>query len=382
MELETTMANLIPLEQAAKMLGISVDKLTEMRSSQQVSAYKDGATWKFKLQELERVATELGTPLDQNVDDEDSDFEISALSTEDSGEVGSEDEGLAFGKSSLKLAGSDDAEVSADLLDDNEKKSDGSPSDTGKLLAADDDDDMLLSEDDLFSDESGADSAELSSDFEDSDLILDDSDSSSEVSMESSTSGVSLATNESGVSLDDDPLELGGAEIDSLELPEDDEMIVLDDAADSDSATIMQEDDFNLTPLEEAMDDDSSGSQIIALEDSEIYTDESSATILADSEDLEEQPAMLDASSFGTPDLAGGGLVPAGAHGGQVIGAPALPEAPYTIWQIAGLCLVLVLLTAGAMVAYDLARGIHQPDGQMIGSGAVLDFFLKMTKMN
>ena len=299
MELETTMANLIPLEQAAKMLGVSEEKLTEMRSNQQVSAVKSGSDWKFKLQELERVATELGTPLDQNVDDEDSDFEINDLSTEDSGEVGSEDEGLAFGKSSLKLAGSDDAEVSADLLDDDEKKNDGSPSDTGKLLAADDDDDMLLSEDDLFGDDSGADSAELSSDFEDSDLILDDSDSSSEVSMESSTSGVSLATNESGVSLDDDPLELGGSEIDSLELPEDDEMIVLDDAADSDSATIMQEDDFNLTPLEEAMDDDSSGSQIIALEDSEIYTDESSATILADSEDLEDQPAMLDASSFG-----------------------------------------------------------------------------------
>ena len=376
------MANLIPLEQAAKMLGISVDKLTEMRSRQQVSAYKDGATWKFKLQELERVAAELGTPLGSSVDDEDSDFEINALSAEDSGEVGSEGEGLAFGKSSLKLAGSDDAEVSADLLDDDEKKSDGSPSDTGKLLAADDDDDMLLSEDDLFGDESGADSAELSSDFEDSDLILDDSDSSSEVSMDSSSSGVSLATNESGVSLDDDPLELGGAEIDSLELPEDDEMIVLDDAADSDSATIMQEDDFNLTPLEEAMDDDSSGSQIIALEDSEIYTDESSATILADSEDLEAQPGMLDAAAYGTPDLAGGGLVPAGVGAPVMTGAPALPEAPYTIWQIAGLCLVVVLLTSGAMVAYDLARGLWQPEGQMIGSGSVLDFFLRMTKMN
>lgn len=375
------MANLIPLEQAAKMLGISVDKLTEMRSRQQVSAYKDGATWKFKLQELERVATELGTPLGSSVDDEDSDFEINALSLEDSGEVGSEDEGLAFGTSSLKLAGGDDAEVSADLLDDDEKKSDGSPSDTGKLLAADDDDDMLLSEDDLFGDESGADSAELSSDFEDSDLILDDSDSSSEVSMDSSSSGVSLATNESGVSLDDDPLELGGAEIDSLELPEDDEMIVLDDAADSDSATIMQEDDFNLTPLEEAMDDDSSGSQIIALEDSEIYTDESSATILADSEDLESEPAMLDAAAY-TPDLAGGGLVPAGVGAPVMTGAPALPEAPYTIWQIAGLCLVVVLLTSGAMVAYDLARGLWQPEGQMIGSGSVLDFFLRMTKMN
>lgn len=380
------MANLIPLEQAAKMLGVSVEKLTEMRSSQQISAYKDGATWKFKMQELERVADELGTPLNQDMGDDDSDFQLSDAALEDSGDIGSDGEGLAFGSSSLDLAASDGAEVSADLLDDEEKKSDGSPSDTGKLVAGDDDD-MLLSEDDLFGDDSLADSyeesAELSSDFEDSDLILDDSDSSSEVAMESSPSGVSLSTNESGVSLDDGPLELGGAEIDSLELPEDDEMIVLDDAADSDSATIMQEDDFNLTPLEEAVDDDSSGSQIIALEDSEIYTDESSATILADSEDLEAQPAMLDASAFSAPEAANAGLVPAGMGVPPVMAsAPALPEAPYTLWQILALALVVVMLGAGAMVAYDLARAINQPESQMIGSGAVLDFFLKMTGMN
>ncbi len=83
MELETTMANLIPLEQAAKMLGVSEEKLTEMRSSQQVSAVKSGSDWKFKRQELERVASELGTTLDDSVADDD----------------------LAFGSSSLELAG-------------------------------------------------------------------------------------------------------------------------------------------------------------------------------------------------------------------------------------------------------------------------------------
>jgi len=42
----------------------------------------------------------------------------------------------------------------------------------------------------------------------------------------------------------------------------------------------------------------------------------------------------------------------------------------------------VIMLGAGAMVAYDLARAINQPESQMIGSGAVLDFFLKMTGMN
>ena len=72
-------------------------------------------------------------------------------------------------------------------------------------------------------------------------------------------------------------------------------MIVLEDAADPDAATMMQEDDFNLTPLEDSMEEDeSSGSQVIALEDSEIYADESAATILGESDDFSAQPAMLD----------------------------------------------------------------------------------------
>ena len=103
---------------------------------------------------------------------------------------------------------------------------------------------------------------------------------------------------------------------------------------------------------------------------------------MADSEDLDGGSADVMAAPGG-PAYADGGLAPVGygAPGGEVF-APTLPEAPYTIWQVAGLCLVVVLLTAGAMVSYDLARNLWQPEGQMIGSGTVLDFFLKMTKMN
>ena len=57
------MSNLIPLEDAAKMLGLSVDKLGEMRSNSEIFGYKDGASWKFKMQELERVADEFGFTL-------------------------------------------------------------------------------------------------------------------------------------------------------------------------------------------------------------------------------------------------------------------------------------------------------------------------------
>ena len=46
--LESCMAKLIKLEEAAELLGISAEQLTEMRSRNEVFGYRDGATWKFK----------------------------------------------------------------------------------------------------------------------------------------------------------------------------------------------------------------------------------------------------------------------------------------------------------------------------------------------
>lgn len=508
------MSKLIPMEEAAQILGMTVDQLNELRSSNEIFGYRDGSNWKFKMSELERVAGEMDIELNitdaaksadalsdsfgfdlsgdtnkdlaeadsEGADDllldadsssgslieeldsgeyiEDSSVELlqdslgddslslddgeelsladsgllkegtaknldeaaadsgdllledsGALKLEDSGDLLASDESvfddeeeLSFGSSSIKLASGSskklsDGADSANLLDDDAPSdSKKSPSDTGKMLGGGDDDDLLLSEDDLFSDElsvadsaSFEDSAELSSDFEDSDLILDDSDSSTEITLEANKSGINLAASESGINLADEPLELGGSDIDALELPEDDEMIVLDDAADSDAATLMQEDDFNLTPLEASMDDDdSSGSQVIALEDSEIYADESSATILGDSEDFASEPAALLDDSFGGSGLETGpvgGYDPGMQSGemmmpGAAMAAPAaLPEAPYSLFQVLGLGLVASLLTMGGMVAYNLAQNMWLPQDQVIGS-SVLNFFLRLTGMN
>ena len=309
----------------------------------------------------------------------------------DSSNALDDEEALSFGSSSIRLAadssksgknltGSD----TGDLLDDEAVSKKDSPSDTGKMLGGDDD--LLLSEDDLFADglslqDSGSfeDSAELSSDFEDSDLVLDDSDSSTEIVLEANDSGINLSPNDSGISLDEDMLELGGSDIDSLELPEDDDMIMLEEAADADAATMMQEDDFNLTPLEEAPEDESSGSQVIALEDSEIYTDESSATILADSDDVVAQPAMMD-DGMG---LVGGGAAAMGAATGyqdpNMGMAPApmvaptavgqLPEAPFSVFSVISLALVSTLLVLGGMIAYNITQNLWMPEDRVISSG-------------
>ncbi len=493
------MSKLIPMDEAANILGMTVEQLTELRSNNEIFGYRDGSNWKFKMTELERVAGELDIKLnlsdaakvaddisesfgfdlsdsspDLIMDDndsssggliedldsaeyiEDSSVELfqqplsgdslsisdsgdsisldddgdeisladsgllkegtskalpeiakekdSALRLEDSDDMLSLDDGnvldgdeeLSFGSSSLSLASesSKKLEESVNILDDEPEKTD-SPSDTGKMLGDAADDDLLLSEDDLFSDDlalsdsaSFEDSAELSSDFEDSDLILDDSDSSSEIMLEANASGINLSANESGISLADEPLELGGSDIDALELPEDNDMIVLEDAADADAATMMQEDDFNLTPLEASMeDDDSSGSQVIALEDSEIYADDSANTILGESGDF-AQPAMLDDSdAFASPEGLGAYQDPAMAAGAMMVpgaaamGAGGLPEAPYSIFQVLSLGFVATLLTVGGMIAYNLAQNMWMPEDQVIQS-SVLNFFLNLTRMN
>lgn len=442
------MANLIPMDQAAKMLGVSVDRLTEMRSNNEVFGYRDGATWKFKMSELERVAGDLGVKLNPaagaaELDDE-MDFELSdsseissselsadlsedssldiladsaaeftlesgELSLEESSELklegasdvfSSDEEELSFGSSSLSLAAGSSKKLgpndTGDLLSDDEM-AEKTGSDTDKMMG---DDDLSLEEDDLFSDEleladssSFEESADLSSDFEDSDLILDDSDSSAEVELGASDSNLGLSASESGIQLDDEPLELGGSDIDSLELPEDD-----DDFLELDDAMMMaQEDEFKLTALEEDLDDQSSGSQVIALEDSEIYTDDSDGPILADSDDISGQPALLPASdpSFGSDPAYGadasqgsvfdqaGAMGPGGMAGAGPMPATvaAAPEAPYSVWQVISLASVALILAMGGIVGYDVARNLWMADDTIISSG-LLKFFLDITRMS
>jgi len=104
--------------------------------------------------------------------------------------------------------------------------------------------------------------------FNDVDVSESSSKWENSMSLESNT-GETLENNESGINLGDEPLELGGSDIDELELPEDG-MIILEDADDPEPATIMQSDEFNLSSLE-PVDEDVAGNQVIALQDSEIY---------------------------------------------------------------------------------------------------------------
>ncbi len=512
------MSNLIPLEDAARMLGLSVDKLNEMRSNSEIFGYKDGTSWKFKMQEIERIADEMGVSLNaadaaeeivelvddaedelsfelsdsgmdvispESLDDEEEiqivedgaseaeqgvldlvdddvpviedepvvelvdeeseealsladddqddvlelkidddeefnladsgeleivddadavaasedrepaeELEIASASDDfslqddsaDALELAADDDELSLGSSDINLAGGDDdvagspdntGDLLGSRLDDDFALASGPA--TGDLLAEDSGEDsgLLLSEDDLFEDdlkihESHEDDIDLSSDFESSDLIMEDS--------ESSEGSAVIGDEDSGFVLDDDSaeIELSGSLME-LAGADDEEMIVLDEPAAADAGTDVADDDFNLTPLEEVVDEESSGSQIIALEDSEMFSDESAATLLSPSDELEAAPMMaddaLDVQDFGGFDPGVAGMAPGVAVTPGGVGA--LPEQPYTLWQVASLGLVLFLMLVGGMVGYDLARNLWLPEGQTV-SGGVLPLILNL----
>ncbi len=54
------MAKLIELKEAAAQLGLTPEALTEMVDQKKIFGYRDGASWKFKPSEVERLAGELG----------------------------------------------------------------------------------------------------------------------------------------------------------------------------------------------------------------------------------------------------------------------------------------------------------------------------------
>src|SRR5262245_47456473 len=48
----------LSLDEAAAQLGISKDRLNELRQHNKVTGYKDGASWKFRPEAIEKLATE------------------------------------------------------------------------------------------------------------------------------------------------------------------------------------------------------------------------------------------------------------------------------------------------------------------------------------
>jgi excisionase family DNA binding protein len=445
----------VDLNEAAKMLGITPEELVEKRSSGDIHGYRDGGSWKFKAEEVERYRSELleGKPesslrFDDGLDDFikpegllDDDDESILVSEDSVGQSPETTSSTIIGKSGgaspadsdLKISGESDLSIKPDVgselsldelgseisLDAGSSKkgsaidSDvalvpGVGSDTDVKLVADAGSDRALKTpsgigadvlgDSEFKLKTGSsivgpagtgtaktlgsgkvDSADLDIAL-DSELALSDDDemviggsgTGSDLALNPEDSGISLATptdsglsleadsgislqspTDSGLNLEEEPLDMGGSSISSLELPED-ESIELDSGAfDAEPAQNLKKDeDFLLTPSDEMFTDESdSGSQVIALEDSVAFDQDAAALggpLLADTAGLDQQ---LDA-------LGGGGVAatPIGMQAPVYAGGP--PEAPYSFWNIAGLVMVLMFFSLTGVLLSDMVRNM------------------------
>ncbi len=377
----------IELKEAAAQLGITPERLQDLREAGKIHGYKDGTSWKFKPSEIERLTGELSSQISAGDDElgisdsasfsgddfdrllnldasSDADDELensSILISEEPAEDGEQD-------SSSTVIGKEDAEKLKEsdlkLVGDSSKKSDVAKrsDDDYELKLADSED---LSDELALSDDLGFESDEALVLDEDSDLgladedhvILDDSGSSEDGALEvgADDSGIGVANpSDSGLSLEENA---------ALELPEDEDMISLNDelgASPDDATQLQQDEEFLLSPSDEMLGDESSdsGSQVIALDDSGAFESDSDAVALDSAEPMliPEEADGLDVQL----EPIDGAVAVAGAI---PIASADAPEAAYTVWNILALLLVVLLLSVTGMLMADVVRNMWAWNG-------------------
>jgi hypothetical protein len=452
----------VELKEAAKLLGVSPDALNDMRLAGDIHGVRDGTSWKFKMEELERVADDRGVSLSgaksedagdvlDVVGESDLQLDFEAEDTDDSptaiGKASGPSEAAEAGESDLSL-GEEEAPVDpsaktrmrqtgesdlgfdldADATPKAQPASDVAlvpdKSGSGVDLVADSSADVLSDDADLDVTASGtgdldfegsdlsfgsgasvgggkkqsevqrqkekeAEKAEAAEDLtigadeeislgEDDELVLE---MGSDVTGGAGDTGINLASpSDSGLNLEEEPLDLAGSSVSSLELPEDEDLVDLEDlsAESGVAAKVQTDEDFQLAPsagLEH--DEEDSGSQVIALEDSE-------AMIQAGEADLEATEAVLGAPAAdeleGALEQAEPGTVAQPALPEGVIYGAA-PEMPYSLWNVLTLLGIVLVLAVTGMLMTDLIRNIWTWDEAYTASTPIMDFFVRMFGM-
>jgi hypothetical protein len=456
-------AKFVELKEAAKLLGVSADQLNEMRLAGDIYGVRDGTSWKFKMDELERVAEDRGTSLsgakeeaagdviDFGAPESDAgsdlelDFEASDTGDSPTAIGKSEDfsESAAAGQSDLLLgdeeggpvdpsaktgvrkAGESDLGFEVDSASSPKLSAGTSSSDvalvpdkagSGVDLVADSSADVLGGDADLelhgsdldfegsdltfgsdvsiggekkkkpepkekpIEERSVEESLSVSGDEEialgeDDELVLE---MGSDITGGAGDTGINLTSpSDSGLNLEEEPLDLAGSSVSSLELPEDEDLVDLEDlSADSGVAAKVQADeDFQLAPSAGLdRDEEDSGSQVIALEDSEAF-------IQAGEAELDATEAVLGAPAAdeleGALEQAEPGTVAQPALPEGMVYGPA-PEMPYSVWNVLSLLAIVLVLTVTGMLMTDLIRNMWTWDETYAASTPIMDTMVRM----
>ncbi|XZE20498.1 helix-turn-helix domain-containing protein [Pirellulaceae bacterium SH449] len=388
------MANYVTLDDAAKILGVSSEELVEMRSRGEIFGYRDGTSWKFKAEEIDRVRAELagevmdedaggssiliserepakpGTNSGAGVSDVGVGSDVKLVADPGSGSgirlvSSNEDSNLNLGSiSDLKLSGEPSSGKGSELDLGSDLQLSGGSGDSDLNLMPDS---GISLGSDVKPGSSGIGSGggigselELADDDED-ELVLG-SDSGVGLAAES---GINLMSpSDSGLSLEEEPLDLAGTGISGLDLGAEiaggsgSQSGVGSGISGLGSGALVDFSDgeeFQLTPSGGIEADDDSGSQVIELEDSAEFGG---------------MPAVggFDGGAVMEGDAAGGGfdddaaMVATGAVAGA--GYRAVPETPYSGFDIALLLSILTIMCICGVLVSDLARNLWGYDGQ------------------
>ena len=388
------MANYVPLEEAAKILGVTTDELVDMRSRGEIFGYRDGSSWKFKEEEIERVQAELqGDALDEDAGGSsilvsgrengamgsglgsqiELDSDLRLADDDDDKKVGSDVKLVAdpSSGSGVRLVNRAPQESDDDLKLAPESESGGSDIDLGSdlKLAADSGIDVASGISGGIELGSGSDALggigselELATDDED-DLVLG---SDSGVGL-ASESGINLMSpSDSGLSLEDEPLDLAGTGISGLDLGAEVGSGVGSGPASGISGLgsgalvdFEEGQEFQLTHSGDLETDDDSGSQVIEFEDSTEFGD-----IPVDAGfGNEDFGAVQEEGGFGGLD-AGDGMGMAGAMGQTAGYRPVVAEEPFSGLDLAIMLVIMCLLCLSGVLVSDLVRNLWAWDGQ------------------
>lgn len=424
------MANYVSLDEAAKILSLSPDELVEMRSRGEIFGYRDGSSWKFKSEEIERVQSELhgdaldeeaggssilvserqlgpsssksgstigkasssevglGSELKLSADDSRLGSDVSLVADPKSGsgvrlvnrKPGSSsgvdlDKGAdVAGVSDLKLQEEGGSGSEVELGSDLKLMAEGSPGESGLDLMSKDSN--VLGSGSLSGSGSGSigigGGLELANDDED-DLVLG---SESGVGL-GSESGINLMSpSDSGLSLEDEPLDLAGTGISGLDLGAE---VAGGSGAGSASGVsglgsgalidFQQGEEFQLTPSSGGIEvDDDSGSQVIELEDSSEF---GAIPAGAGGFDAIQEGGFDDGGGFGDEAALAGGAMAAGA------GVRGIPETPYGTGDVLLLLGILLLMGFGGLLLSDLMRNMWAWDGQNDYTSGITSMLVK-----
>lgn len=435
------MAQFLSLDDAAERLGITKDELNQRRDAGDIRGFRDGASWKFKEEEVERFATELASgDGDDILDLAGGEFDLGndsiLLSEQELGPAGKGPSSTVIGKSGHIPSEDSDVKMAADMGADSDINLGNSESDV-KLTGAGASDVLGgvsglgaqfedLEELDLDLDaesskvisDSNADSLKLGA----ADLALGDTGSAlsltgdgSDLSTGASDLGLGSGMGSGGSALDlaadeDDELVLGEGSGSDITMSGGDSGIGL--ASPSDSGLSLDEEPLELggstveslelgeddeVSLDLDSDDPDAATQLKADDDfmltplDEVGGDETedsgSQVIALDSESFDESAdTMLGGAAMASGaaaladqlgDMSGASMT--GGAASPLMPAPmTVPEAPYSIWNVLSLAVCFIFLGLTGMMMFDLLRNMWSWDQSYALNSDIMDGFIKM----